>query len=113
MRVNLWLGAFIGLASASALVRRDPQTNGDDDPSDYSGGSVDSSGWKPKTHHPEFFSLRVDESCDDRKRQNCELSNFGIRLEDGIVIATPYNKWWSAKLPIFFVDDDTQAYTVS
>ncbi|KAL6705985.1 hypothetical protein ACN47E_006264 [Coniothyrium glycines] len=68
--------------------------------------------WHPKTEHPEFFSLRVDDSC-DYDDYDCPFDNFAIRLENGIVIATPYNKWWDPKLPIFFVDDDTQLYTVS
>ncbi|KAF2033194.1 hypothetical protein EK21DRAFT_59402, partial [Setomelanomma holmii] len=75
--------------------------------------------WKPRTHHPEFFSLKVDQSPDctstdvtiRQQTDACEIGGFAIRQENGIVIATPYNKWWDPKLPIFFVDDDTQAYT--
>jgi hypothetical protein len=70
--------------------------------------------WKPKTHTPEFFSLKVDDLCKQGEDPNdCNFSGMAIRLEDGIVVATPYNRWWDPKLPIFFVDDDTQAYTVS
>lgn len=70
--------------------------------------------WHPKTEHPEFFSLRVDDQCaEGEDAYDCPFDNFAIRLENGIVIATPYNKWWDPKLPIFFVDDDTQLYTVS
>lgn len=72
----------------------------------------------PKTEHPEFFSLLVDEKCDNNDYNEydtsyCTFENYAIRLEKGIVVATPYNKWWDSKLPIFFVDDDTQMYTVS
>ncbi|KAI8933597.1 hypothetical protein NX059_009327 [Plenodomus lindquistii] len=71
--------------------------------------------WRPKTSHPEFFSLRVDEACDEGEDPtiDCRFDNYAIRLEQGIVIATPYNKWWDPKLPIMFVDDDTELYTVS
>jgi len=85
--------------------------------------------WKPKTHSPEFFSLKVDAKCTNQDLANnppadptpeeqdeinqCTFAGFAIRLEKGIVIATPYNKWWDPKLPIFFVDDDTTTYTVS
>lgn len=113
MRTDFWLGALIGLANSSALIPRDPQTYSDDNQGDYTEAPVNSSDWRPKTHNPVFSSLKVDESYNDRKREHCKLSNHGIRLEDGIAIATPYNKWWSAHLPIFFVDDDTQACTVS
>lgn len=79
----------------------------------YSQGSGHA--WRPKTSHPEFFSVRVDEQCDDGEdpATECQFDNYAIRLEQGIVIATPYNKWWDPKLPIFFVDDDTELYTVS
>ncbi|KAH9863867.1 hypothetical protein J1614_009799 [Plenodomus biglobosus] len=79
----------------------------------YSQGS--GRAWRPKTSHPEFFSVRVDEQCDDGEDPlvDCIFDNYAIRLEQGIVLATPYNKWWDPKLPIFFVDDDTQLYTVS
>ncbi|CBX97888.1 predicted protein [Plenodomus lingam JN3] len=69
----------------------------------YSQGSGHA--WRPKTSHPEFFSVRVDEQCDDGEdpATECQFDNYAIRLEQGIVIATPYNKWWDPKLPIFFV----------
>lgn len=70
--------------------------------------------WHPKTEHPEFFSFHVDGKCDanDEDALSRLFGNFVIRPEKDIVIATPYNKWWSPKLPIFFVDDDTQLYTI-
>lgn len=43
----------------------------------------------------------------------CYFSNYAIRLNKGKVIATPYDKWFSPKLPLFIVDDDTKCYTVS
>jgi hypothetical protein len=102
MRVDTWLYTVIGLASASALKPRAPQT------------SPTASTWKPKTHNPEFFSLKVDDKCDEGEDASaCPFQGYAIRLEDGIVIATPYNRWWDPKLPIFLVDDDTQCYTVS
>ena len=105
MRADLWLFALLGLANASELVSRqdmDAADYGDDSSPAPQGGKKP---WKPKTNHPEFFSLQVDDDGD--------FENYAIRLERGIVIATPYNKWWDPKLPIFFVDDDTQMYTVS
>ncbi|KAH7086532.1 hypothetical protein FB567DRAFT_550017 [Paraphoma chrysanthemicola] len=83
----------------------------------YDGYKAPKKSWKPKTHHPEFFSLKVDlpDDCPETivAGSACSLGGYAIRLEGGIVIATKYNKWWDPKLPIFFVDDDTQAYTVS
>ncbi|CAO2657853.1 Nn.00g071130.m01.CDS01 [Neocucurbitaria sp. VM-36] len=115
MRADLWFFALLGLANASELISRQ-----DDDAADYDddmtpaakGGKAP---WKPKTNHPEFFSLKVDQKCDDADANAaaCALENYAIRLERGILIATPYNKWWDPKLPIFFVDDDSRAYTVS
>ena len=109
MRADLWLFALAGLANASGLARRQDDVNA----ADYGSGSS-SSAWRPKTNHPEFFSLKVDETpCDGDTVTVCTFLNFAIRLEKGILIATPYNKWWDPKLPIMFVDDDTQFYTVS
>ena len=87
---------------------------------EYDQGYKPKKPWKPKTHHPEFFSLKVDQdirctSLDPlilEQADTCDIAGFAIRLEKGVVIATEYNKWWDPKLPIFFVDDDTQAYTV-
>jgi hypothetical protein len=87
---------------------------------EYGHGYKPKESWKPKTHHPEFFSLKVDQdvrctSLDPLIRaqaDTCDIAGFAIRLEKGVVIATEYNKWWDPKLPIFFVDDDTQTYTV-
>ncbi|PVI08384.1 hypothetical protein DM02DRAFT_665738 [Periconia macrospinosa] len=41
------------------------------------------------------------------------LAGYAIRLEKGIVVATPYKKWYDPKLATMFVDEDTQLYTVS
>jgi hypothetical protein len=100
------------------LVSRQDQTS---DAAEYGDDSLN---WHPKTDHPEFFSHRIDidPKCDDDGNYaidpnddttpNCTLLNMAIRLKKGYVIASEYNKWWSAKLPIFFVDDDTNLYTV-
>jgi hypothetical protein len=109
MRFDSCLYAFLGLANASALIPRSPQ--------EFSlavAGIDTTSSFKPKTHNPEFFSLKVDDKCQPGEDKSaCPLAGFAIRLEGGNVIATPYNRWWDAKLPIFFVDDDTRCYTVS
>jgi hypothetical protein len=103
MRAFLWLSIVIGLVSAAALTTRDEPPPAAEYPTS----------WRPKTHNPEFFSLKVDDRCDGSPTdKNCPFQGYAIRLEDGIVIATPYNKWWDPKLPIFLVDDDTQCYTV-
>ncbi len=81
---------------------------------DYKNSKGYESTWKPKSKSPEFFNLRVDEKCDvGQGPETCPFNGYAIRLEGGIFIATPYNKWWDPKLPTFFVDDDTQLYTVS
>jgi len=116
MRVNVWLYASIGLANASALFPRDVQNAAvkQAEPGEEEEGDMSPTGWKPKSSSPQFFSLKVDDECTgDELADSCQLAGYGIRLQDGIVIATPYNKWWQSKLPVFFVDDDTQAYTVS
>lgn len=80
---------------------------------DYKNQKGYESTWKPKSKSPEFFNLRVDEKCDVGETPDaCLFNGYAIRLEGGIFIATPYNKWWDPKLPTFFVDDDTQLYTV-
>jgi hypothetical protein len=108
MRFDLCLYAFLGLANASALRPRSPQAS----VAAARVGATDSS--KPKTYHPEFFSLKVDDKCQPGEDpSSCPFAGYAIRLQGGNVIATPYNKWWDAKLPIFFVDDDTKCYTVS
>lgn len=123
MRVDLWLCALVGVANAVAFVPRDVQNAAmqqtgaqaaDAQMANANAASNDDEPWRPKTKKPEFFSLKVDDKCKpDENPDDCQFDGYAIRLEDGIVIATPYNKWWDAKLPIFFVDDDTQAYTVS
>ena len=85
---------------------------------DYKNSKGTESSWKPKSKSPEFFNLRVDEKCNvvngvTEAAADCPFNGYAIRLEGGIFIATPYNKWWDPKLPTFFVDDDTQLYTVS
>jgi hypothetical protein len=94
------------------------------DENDYEGGynyknsQGTQSSWKPKSKDPEFFNLRVDEKCNvvngvTEAAADCPFNGYAIRLEGGMFIATPYNKWFDPKLPTFFVDDDTQLYTVS
>ncbi|CAA9967016.1 hypothetical protein PTMSG1_10375 [Pyrenophora teres f. maculata] len=118
MRSNLWLLATLGLADAWVLSPR--QTRASPAP-------PSTTPWRPKTNHPEFFSLRVDvptecspdattgsdNNIGDGNAADCTFVNYAIRLENGIAIATPYNQWWDPKLPIMFVDDDTKLYTVS
>ncbi|KAH7112534.1 hypothetical protein B0J11DRAFT_186367 [Dendryphion nanum] len=41
------------------------------------------------------------------------FAGYAVRLDKGVAIATPYKKWYDPPLPTFFVDDDTQMYTVS
>jgi hypothetical protein len=103
MRLSICLSAIFGLANASALIaRQSPAAK-----------TKSASSWRPKTHSPEFFSLKVDDKCEAGEAESkCPFAGYAIRLENNIVIATPYNKWWDPKLPIFFVDDDTQCYTV-
>ncbi|KAJ4358286.1 uncharacterized protein N0V89_002866 [Didymosphaeria variabile] len=76
--------------------------------------------WHPHTKEPHFFNLRVNDRCDpfhrpqpETLKSQCPFDSYAIRLEKGILVATPYNKWYDPKLPTFFVDDDTQLYTVS
>ncbi|KAJ4316706.1 hypothetical protein N0V94_005319 [Neodidymelliopsis sp. IMI 364377] len=84
----------------------------------YKNSKGSTSSWKPKTKAPEFFNLRVDEACNvvngvAETPAECIFNGYAIRLEGGIFIATPYNRYYDPKLPTFFVDDDTQLYTVS
>ncbi|KAF2732673.1 hypothetical protein EJ04DRAFT_565782 [Polyplosphaeria fusca] len=68
---------------------------------------------------PESESNSGLEGRDDPKYKKkwphygCKFNGYAVRLDKGRVIVTPYNKWWDPKLPVFFVDDDTQMYTVS
>jgi hypothetical protein len=111
MRIAAWLCAAFGLADAAALVAREPDTAS---VSAENTAAASKKPWRPKTHNPEFFSIRLDQKCKPGQApSDCPFQGYGLRLEDGIVIATPYNKWWDPKLPIFFVDSDTQCYTVS
>lgn len=105
--------AISGLAASHAIEIRAPEgaavaavaggsDKGDDEP------------WHPHTREPHFFNLRVNDRCKDGYgKETCPFDSFAIRLEKGILVATPYNQWWDPKLPTFFVDDDTQLYTVS
>ncbi|XPT02672.1 hypothetical protein M3J09_011784 [Ascochyta lentis] len=84
----------------------------------YKNQKGSTSSWKPKSKSPEFFNLRVDEKCDVtggvvEAPADCPFNGYAIRLEGGIFIATPYSRFFDPKLPTFFVDDDTQLYTVS
>ncbi|KAL5375582.1 hypothetical protein PMIN06_011496 [Paraphaeosphaeria minitans] len=109
--------ALFGLATSHAIQVRAPAeaavaaTAGDGDKG---------KNWHPHTKEPHFFNLRVNDRCDPFKqpepetlKSQCPFDSYAIRLEKGILVATPYNKWWDPKLPTFFVDDDTQLYTVS
>ncbi|KAF1851440.1 uncharacterized protein K460DRAFT_373451 [Cucurbitaria berberidis CBS 394.84] len=117
MRADIGLFALVGLANASELISRQVGAPSDQNMADFRGGHSGGGAWRPKTNHPEFFSLQLDSVCTPvggvtPTVPDC-FPNFAIRLEKGVVLATPYNKWWDPKLPIFFVDDDTQLYTVS
>jgi hypothetical protein len=145
MRADTWFYAFIGLANASAILPRDVQNAALEQADAQSANaqaesaqSVDAQAadaqaadaqavnsptpptWTPKTRYPKFFTLKPDVGCSYNQRNSDEgcptLSNYGIRLQDGIIIATPYNSykdWKTDPLDIFFVDSDTQAYSVS
>jgi hypothetical protein len=127
MKANILALGLFGLAGASAVLPRAYPTNpaadypvSEEDYEDgykYKNQKGGTSTWKPKSKSPEFFNLRVDEKCDvtgdvPEAPADCPFNGYAIRLEGGIFIATPYNKWWDPKLPTFFVDDDTQLYTV-
>ena len=105
---------LVGLVAAHAIAIREEaavaEVAGDDR----------GKGWHPKTRQPHFFNLRVNDRCDpwhrpypETKKSQCPFDSYAIRLEKGILVATPYTKWWDPKLPTFFVDDDSQLYTVS
>jgi hypothetical protein len=120
MRADVFtLWALLGLAGALTIDRRDPQDEEPSSDASEEGEEDDADTWKPKTKDPHFFNLKIDDACHpyadppQTDPADCQFEDFAIRLEKGIVIATPYNKWWDPKLPTFFVDDDTQLYTVS
>jgi hypothetical protein len=112
MRVDLWLYASLGFANASVLKACVPQDQ------DAATAVKDIDGFQPKTHDPQFFSLMVDQQCRDDNQptppatKDCAFDGFAVRLENGIVVATRYNRWWSSKLTIFFVDDDKKIHKV-
>lgn len=134
MKVNFLALGLIGLANALAVLPREdykaakpviPETksyaiNADgadkhdyEDGYEYKNKAGGESTWKPKSKSPEFFNLRIDDACAaGQEPLDCPFNGYAIRLEGGIFIATPYNKWWDPKLPTFFADDDTQLYTV-
>ncbi|CAI6339771.1 unnamed protein product [Periconia digitata] len=62
---------------------------------------------------PEIENAKILPGKGSSKWNRCPLAGYAIRLENGIVVATPYQKWYDPKLATFFVDDDTQLYTVS
>ncbi|KAF2637387.1 hypothetical protein P280DRAFT_457746 [Massarina eburnea CBS 473.64] len=110
MRVDLTCLALVASANAFAIAPRDED-----------GGIIPrgEDGWHPQTKTPHFFNLKVNDRCDEladppeTEYAQCPFAGYALRLEKGIVVATPYNKWWDPKLPTFFVDSDTQLYTVS
>lgn len=117
MRTDLRFFALLGLANAKGLVSRQ-----DTQAADFSGGSSaqavnGKAPWRPMTNSPSFFSLEVDApQCaagDVAVAADCPYGNLFVRLTNGEVIVTPYNKFFDPKLPIFFVDDDSKLYTVS
>jgi len=67
----------------------------------------------------EFFNLKVDQECgtnddgNEEEPRDCRFDQYAIKLQDGIVIAERYNKWYEEKLPVFFVDSTIECYTVS
>ncbi|KAJ4292624.1 hypothetical protein N0V90_009287 [Kalmusia sp. IMI 367209] len=102
----LALLTLTGLAASHAIELRSPEGAA-------VAGSDEGESWHPKTKEPHFFNLRVNDRCDPSTNTQCPFDSFAIRLEKGILVATPYNKWWDPKLPTFFVDDDTQLYTLA
>ncbi|PSN71774.1 hypothetical protein BS50DRAFT_235655 [Corynespora cassiicola Philippines] len=114
MRLNSWAFLLLGVATAASIERRGPPKDDDDDDDKKYG-----SHWRPKTKTPHFFNIKINDQCGGSPGntktlpEDCKLQGYAVRLEKGIAIATPYNKWWDYKLPTFFVDDDTQLYTVS
>lgn len=127
----LFLSCLVGSATATAIVRRDypdldtatynadpnDEDNSDSTEDDSHGGDDYAQHWRPKTHSPHFFQILVDDRCDPSANEvppdDCPFEGYAIRLQHGIVIATPYDRWSDPPLPTFFVDDDTQMYTVS
>jgi hypothetical protein len=109
MRVDLWLSTIIGLSNASILKTQSSKE------SSVRTASVDAAkSFRSNTHNSKFFSLVVDEkSWKGETPHKSPFAGYVIRLEDGIVVGTPYSKWWNPRLPIFFVDESTQCYTVS
>ena len=104
MRLFILFNYLLSAVVASSVQVRDPRA---------ALAKKDDS-WTPKTKDPHFFNLQVDDLCSypGNGPPPCKLANYAIRLEKGMVIATPYNKWWDGALPMFFVDDDSQMYTV-
>jgi hypothetical protein len=142
MRADTWFYGFIGLANASAILPRDVQDAAleqtgaqsanahvenaqaanaqaaDVQVANAPADNAPATSWTPKTRYPKFFTLKPDVGCTQNEKYNggCPpLSEYGIRLSEGMVIATPYNRWRNKDDPldIFFVDSDTQAYSVS
>lgn len=114
--------ALFGLATSHAIQVRSPAEAAAVAVAGTTGSSGNDKGkdWHPQTKQPHFFNLRVNDRCDafasptpETLKSQCPFDSYAIRLEQGILVATPYNKWWDPKLPTFFVDDDTQLYTVS
>ena len=68
----------------------------------------------PKTKDPRFFNLQVDDLCSfpNNGPPPCPLASYAIRLVKGEVIATAYHQGYDGALPMFFVDDDSQIYSV-
>lgn len=114
--------ALFGLAASSAIPVSDETALAirDEATAAEVAGDDKSANWHPITRQPHFFNLRVNDRCDpwhkpypETKKSQCPFDSYAIRLEKGILVATPYNKWWDPKLPTFFVDDDSKLYTVS
>jgi hypothetical protein len=114
MRVETWLYDSVDLANAVVLVPRDAVAAAQGPEGNLGAPANYEMPWKPKGKKAEFFSIKFDDDLgDELEGGRCQFDGFAIRLDGGIVIAEEYNKWYDDKLPIFFVDDDTQAYTVS
>jgi hypothetical protein len=112
MRFNEIVLAAFALNTAASTLERRADSSSDASPDDSNIGS-DDEGWHPVSKTPHFFNVKIDEACAANEAPSlCPFANFALRLEKGIALATPYNKWWDPKLPTFFVDDDTQIYTV-
>jgi hypothetical protein len=112
MRFNEILLAAFALNTAASTLKRRADSASDQSP-DVSPVQSDEDGWRPFSRTPDFFSVKIDEACAVNEDPTlCPFNNYALRLEKGVAVASPYNRWFDPRLPTFFVDGDTQLYTV-